>query len=285
MVSTTVDTRGGTDLYPTTCSKGNGKERVVRVELTQPMALGVDCTQTGSHVIEVSQQLAPLDTCDANSVGCADPTVLPFGCGYSIPDLQPGTYNILIEAFQAGTEGTVSITFTGTEEIVREICNNGIDDDHDGFTDCADRKCATSPFCEKLACRADTNLGLLPLDGSMKTAVIQTAGAGDNEMKTSCVSAPGGQDGDIDFQVPAKANITLEWAQAGNHDFELLTDDGALLACEAGTAIRCVSSGGAMTGTAAFASLAPGSYHLIVDADKPGDEGGVVIQISGTAAP
>src|SRR5262249_2176903 len=88
MVPARVDTRGEPNLYTTTCGKGNGKERVLRLELTQPMALGVDCTMTGSHVIELTQQLAPLDKCDQNPLGCADPAVLPFGCGYSIPDLQ-----------------------------------------------------------------------------------------------------------------------------------------------------------------------------------------------------
>ena len=36
----TVDTRDGGTLYPTSCSRGTGKERVLRVNLTQPMSLG-----------------------------------------------------------------------------------------------------------------------------------------------------------------------------------------------------------------------------------------------------
>ncbi len=210
---------------------------------------------------------------------------LPFGCGYSIPDLQPGTYNVIIEAFEAGTEGTVNITFTGQQEIIREICDNGIDDDGDGFTDCADRKCVTSPHCEMFACHPDKDLGLLPLDGSLLSAVIQTSGAGDSETHTACVKAPGGQDGDVDFQVPAQANVTLEWAQVGNHDFALYSDDGMLLSCEGGLSFGCISSGGTTTGTTTFNSLPAGAYHLVVDADQPGAEGGVFVQISGKAAP
>ena len=284
-VSTVVDTTGGRDFYQTTCSKGNGGERVLRVTLTEPMALGIDCTDAGSHVIELAQQLAALDACNANDPQCADPAVLPFGCNYEIPDLQPGTYNIIVQAFQAGTEGKVSLTLSGVQEIVREICNNGIDDDGDGFTDCADRKCVTSPECATFACRADKMLGDLPLDGTVVSAVIQTTGAGDNEMQTSCVSAPGGQDGDVDFQLPAKANLTLEWAQVGNHDFALYSDDGMLLSCEAGTSYACVSSNGQSTGTTVIPALPPGLYHLIVDADKPGDEGGVALQLFAKPSP
>jgi hypothetical protein len=283
--STTVDTRGGGSLYQTTCSKGNGKERVLRLSLTQPMALGVDCMDGGSHVLELSQQIAPLDLCDAHSLGCADPSVLPFGCGYAIPDLQPGQYNLIVQAFQAGDEGVVSISLTGQKEIVREICNNGIDDDMDGFTDCADRKCATSPFCEKAACRPQKTLGLLPLDGSVLSAVIQTTGAGDNETHTACVSAPGGQDGDVDFELPAKADLTIDWAQVGSHVFAVYSDDGMLLSCEAGTSFTCIPSGSQPTGAKIVTGLPAGKYHLVVDADKPGSEGGVALQLSGKASP
>jgi len=283
--STTLDTRNARDLYQTSCGRGNGKERVVRLTLTQPMALGIQCMDTGSHVIELDQQLAPLDACNAHEVGCADPEVLPFGCGYSIPGLQPGQYNLIIEAFQAGSEGVVNLTLDGELETVREICDNGIDDDKDGATDCADRKCVTSPLCEKFACRADQTLGLIPLDGSMHSLVISTTMAGDDQTHTACVSAPGGQDGVVDFQLPGPSDVTLEWAQVGTHDFALYTDDGPLLSCEAGTAITCIPSGGQATGSRLLAAgLAPGKYHLVVDADRPGAEGGVVLQISAVGA-
>jgi hypothetical protein len=39
------------------------------------------------------------------------------------------------------------------------------------------------------------------------------------------------------------------------------------------------------TGTITLNALAGGKYHLIVDADKAGAEGGVVLQLSGTPAP
>jgi hypothetical protein len=283
--STTLDTRSGGNLYQASCGRGNGKERVVRLELTQPMALGVSCTDTGSHVIELAQQLMPLDACNANEVGCADPTVLPFGCGYSIPGLQPGTYNVIVEAFQAGSEGVVQLQLDGEAETVREICDNGIDDDMNGFTDCADLKCVTSPVCQKFACRPDQSLGLLPLNGSLSSVVVQTSMAGDDQTHTMCVSAPGGQDAVVDFQLPNKTDLTMEWAQVGNHDFALYTDGGALLSCEAGTSIACVTSGGAATGTKVFTGLASGKYHLVVDADHPGAEGGVVLQFSAAASP
>ena len=59
-------------------------------------------------------------------------------------------------------------------------------------------------------------------------------------------------DGDVDFQGPARADVTLEWAQVGNHDFALYDDDGMLLSCEAGKSFGCVSSGSQATGSTTF---------------------------------
>jgi hypothetical protein len=280
----TVDTQGGSDLYETSCSRGNGKEKILKLSLTEPMALSIDCSDTGSHVLALSQELQPLDACDAHEVDCADPQILPFGCGFAIPDLQPGNYYLVVQAFQAGDEGTVVLSLDGLQETVREICDNGIDDDGDGFTDCADRKCVTSPECAKLACRPDQAVGLLPLNGTPSSVVVQTSNAGDNETLTTCVSEPGGQDADVDFQLPATADLTLQWAQVGNHDFAIYPDEGMLFACEAEASVACLPSAGTATGTQVFSALPAGLYHLVVDADAPGAEGGVVVQLSAAAS-
>jgi hypothetical protein len=282
-----LDLTTGRNLYQTTCGKGDGKEKVLRLKLTQPMALGLECTQSpgSSQVFQLSSQLNPLDPCDANNFNCGDPQVLPFGCAYAMPNLQPGTYNLIVQAFQAGTEGQVTLRLTGLQETVREICNNGIDDDGDGAIDCNDLKCVTDPSCAKLACRSDQSLGLLPLDGSTQSVVLKTSMAGDDEATAMCVSAPGGQDAVVDFQLPALSDLTLQWAQVGNHVLALYTNGGTLLACEASPEVACVPTGGQTTGTKVLSGLAAGRYHLVVDADKPGSEGGVVLQVSAVASP
>jgi hypothetical protein len=210
--------------------------------------------------------------------------VLPFGCGYAVPELQPGAYNVIVQAFQAGSEGVVNLTLTGVQETIREICDNGIDDDGDGAADCADRKCVTEAICARFACRADQSAGLLPLDGTPVSVVVQTSMAMDDQQRTPCVSAAGGQDGVVDFQVPALADVTMEWAQVGNHDFALYDNKNSLLACDAGMRFACVSSAASATGTHVFTKLQPGRYHMVVDADAPGKEGGVVLQFSAAAA-
>jgi hypothetical protein len=167
-----------------------------------------------------------------------------------------------------------------------EICNNGIDDDGDGAIDCMDLKCVTDPACAKFACRPDQNVGLLPLDGTLTPAVVvQTSTAGDDEKTAMCTSAPGGQDAVVDFQLPALADLTVQWAQAGNHALAIYADGGMLLACEASTNLACFKTGGVATGMQLFPKVPMGRYHLVVDADKPGSEGGVVLQLSAKPSP
>ncbi|MGZ3440947.1 MAG: hypothetical protein ACXVDD_15590, partial [Polyangia bacterium] len=282
--SVTLDVTTGTDFYTARCAKGGGKSKVVRVNLTQPMGLGYQCNETGSQVLQLTQLIQPLDACDANPVNCADPSVLPFGCNFVMPNLQPGTYDVLVEAFASGDEGNVNLTLFGVQEKTLEICNNGIDDDGDGKIDCADLKCVTSPYCQKFQCRADQALGVVPLDGSTVSTTVQTAGNGD-KFVSPCATASGGQDAVVDFTVPSKANLKIEWAQAGNHDFALYTNVNDLAACDAGTLVGCTASMNQSTGTINLAALPGGKYHLIVDADQASAEGGVVLQLSGTPAP
>jgi len=142
----------------------------------------------------------------------------------------------------------------------------------------------TSPYCQKFQCRADQSMGLVPLDGSTVSTTVQTANNGD-KFATTCASASGGQDAVVDFTVPSKANLKIEWAQAGNHVFALYTDINDLAACDAGTLVTCTASMDQSTGSIDLSVLPGGKYHLIVDAAQPGAEGGVVLQLSGMPAP
>jgi hypothetical protein len=280
-----VDLTGATRVFSTTCGKGDGRGRAYRLNLLSPMVLEVYCTQTGDQILQLSTQTGPLDACDAHPENCADPSVLPGGCNFGIPDLQPGAYYLLVQAFTSGTEGTTDITLRGASQRVLEICTNGIDDDGDGYVDCNDRKCATDPNCQNLRCRPDKNLGLLPLDGSTLSAAVQTSGAGNDQTKSGCVSSGGGQDAVIGFELPGDTLLTIEWAQVGNHALVLYKADTVPLPCEANTLKDCHATGGACTGSYTVSGLPYGKYYLVVDADKAGSEGGAIVQISGKAMP
>ena len=276
-----VDLTNATQTFTTTCGRGDGYGRAYRFNVQEAMGLGFDCTQTGDAILQLAAQVGPLDRCDANPVNCVDPAIFPGGCNFTMPFVQPGAYNLLVQAFTSGAEGTMNLTLTGQSQRTPEICNNGIDDDGDGAIDCYDRKCAGEPSCQKLVCHPDRVLGILPLDGSLTSAAIQTAGAGDDQTMSPCVSGKGGADAVVSFTLTAKADLTIEWAQVGNHALVLYQDSGASLPCEADTRIDCKATAAAATGSYLMKGLAQGKYYLVVDADKAGSEGGVILQISG----
>jgi hypothetical protein len=276
-----VDLTSATQVFKTDCGKGDGRGRAYHVNLLSPMELDFICSQTGDQVLQISSQLGPLDLCDAHISTCADPAVLPSGCNFGVPSMQPGSYYILVQAFAAGSEGTVDLTLRGVSQRVLEICNNGIDDDGDGAIDCNDRKCATDPSCTSLACRPDKQLGLIAIDGTTVSATVQTSGAGDDQHNSTCVSGSGGADAVVGFTLPGMTDLTIAWAQVGNHALVLYQGETAQVPCEANALIDCKATADASTGSYVLKGLVAGTYYMVVDADKAGSEGGVILQLSG----
>jgi hypothetical protein len=275
--------------YNASCAQGGGKGLVV--QLTVPsggtnggFGMGFDCTQTGDQVLDLYAAGGPRDQCDINEIVCADPKTLPFGCGYEVPNLQPGTYNVIAEAFSPGTAGVVDLTLSVVDDRQLEICNNGKDDDGNGLVDCADPKCVTSPYCMSSQCTADATVDPVPLDGSTVSRLVQTSGAA-VQAQPACESTPGGPTAVVKLRLTAKANLKLTWNQLGTHDFALYTDAGAGLPCTAGSLVSCNPSSGTPTGMTQWLAVPAGTYYLIVAADTPMSAGSVSLQFSGSPAP
>lgn len=280
--------------FDTSCGVGGGKGMVA--QLTVPtqgmgggMGIGFDCSQSGDHVIALFAAGGPREPCDTHELVCADPKTLPFGCGYVVPNLQPGTYNVIVAGFQPGTEGTMNLTLSIVDDRQLEICNNNRDDDNDGFTDCLDRKCATSPHCAQNQCRPDTTIDPVPLTGANVFRLVQTAMNGVRG-QVPCATTPGGQTAVVELRLTAKADLKLSWNQLGNHDFALFSHEGAQLPCDAGSPVgTCVKSMGAQSGMASFSAVPQGRYYLVIQADQPDGmtqhSGSVNIALSGMPSP
>ncbi len=282
-----VDLTNATRTFSTVCGHGAGHGLVYRLNILQPIELGVRSTQTGDQVIQIDRQVSPLDSCDAHhDPNCQRINQAPLYGDFAFPNIPPGAYNLVVQAFDSGTEGTVNLTLTGISETILEICDNGIDDDGDGATDCYDIKCAGDPTCEKLWCKPDEALGILKLDGTPTTTAVSTSGSANKQATSTCVSGKGGGEAAVGFTLTSNANLTIEWSQFGNQALVLYKQLNESLPCEANTpAIDCHPTAGAATGSYRLTGLAQGKYYLVVDADQVGSEGTVMLQISGLPSP
>ena len=236
---------GGT-LYPTSCSRGTGKERVLRVKLTQPMSLGHDCMDGGSHVFALSRQVQPLDACNETSSCASIPRCCRSAAATRCPSCSPASTTSSSRRSRRAARAWSTLTLTGIQETIREICDNGIDDDSDGAIDCADRKCVTEATARSSPAAPTRPRGCCRSTARRSRWSCRPRWPATIRSATTCASAAGGQDGVIDFQVPATADVTMQWAQVGDHDFALYDDEGMLLACDAGTlrALRGVEGDG-----------------------------------------
>ncbi|HEY1586107.1 MAG TPA: hypothetical protein VGH63_10510, partial [Polyangia bacterium] len=267
--------------YDTTCAKGGAKGVVVQLTIADGGSMGgaglsVDCTETGDHVIDLFTQTAPRDVCDKNELVCADPKSLPFGCGYEIPNLEVGTYNVIVEGYEPGSEGTMHLTLGLVDD------RSTVDCSQPGA--CTNRQCYTSQYCTNSQCRPDKTIDPMPLDGSNVDEVVQTQGSSVSA-QPSCETMPGGPTAVVEVHLTAKANLTLQWNQFGNHDFALYTDAGVGIPCDAGMQITCTPSAGAASGSTTFNNLAAGYYYLVVAADSAGAAGSAALQLSGMPSP
>lgn len=75
------------------------------------------------------------------------------------------------------------ITLSATGVYAQEICNNGIDDDKDGFIDCFDGKCASSALCDGSYIGNDANCEVKPT--AFPTFSLATESASDNGTTTN----------------------------------------------------------------------------------------------------
>lgn len=273
--------------YKTSCSKGDAKGMVVQFTVggNEGVGIGFQCDMTGDQVLDLFAAGGPRDVCDVltNELVCADPKTLPFGCGYIVPNLQPGTYNVVVQGFQPGQEGSVDLTISITNDRQLEICTNGVDDDMDGAIDCADRKCATSPACSTAKCRADAEISPVPLNGTTVTRLVQTQGGPD--IADLACNVGGKDSAVIAFDLTAKANLTVGYLQLGDHAVALYSNDGNQLPCDAGTAVACVPPTGMPSGTATFNDVPSGKYYLILQAKDAASAGSVSVSVSGMPAP
>src|SRR5207248_6384154 len=132
-----------------------------------------------------------------------------------------------------------------------------------------DLKCALSPQCAKVACKADQVIDPMPIGGMMVAANLNTSGK--TVLATpACETSPGGKTSVVMINLPQKANLKVDWIQGfggASHVIAVYPNLGQGLICEAGKAVGCVPTMGMQVGTTTFANLAAGKYWVVAAAD------------------
>jgi hypothetical protein len=278
-VSFKIDTAKANNDQTVPCALGGGKDTVIEVTLTQVSGLELNCQQYGSsdHVFGLFSTGDPRDPCDKNAANCADPKIGPLSCHFIMPNLQPGKYYLVVEAFKPGAEGVMDLQLAATPDHAQEICNNGIDDDGDTKIDCQDSNCSSKPICQGKTCTPDQKLGLIPANGTPVNAAATTLGGTD---KTAAACAQGGgADVVLGFTLVNPANLTVEFAQFGNHVLALHDNKGAGFACDAAP-LACQPTQGQPMGKVSFSGLKAGEYYLVVEANSASSEGSAVLKLT-----
>ncbi len=275
-----INTKTHNNDQTVSCALGGGKDAVIEIDLPQVTALKVACGQTGDHVIGLFSQGQPRDPCDKNPEGCADPQTGPIGCNYYWGNMQPGKYFLVVEAFQPGAEGNITLSLQASTDNIQEICDNGIDDDGDKKVDCQDYNCADSPLCFGKTCTPDMKVGIIPSSSNPLNVPVTTKGAGDSQNAgCSSSSSGGGEDFVVAFTLATDSDLHLEYAQFGDHAFAIFENNGPGFSCDA-LPVACQPASGTAMGKVTFNKLKAGEYFLIVEAAKSGDEGSVVMKLS-----
>jgi hypothetical protein len=201
--------------------------------------------------------------------GCDGSNCLDFGNNFTSFDAVAGEeYYFVVDGYQGATTGfTIDIECPSTNE----ICDNGIDDDGDGLTDCQDEYCETQAECREVCtevwsvfCGTTTSYSTNYFDA---TDVVNSY---------SCTSwEETGPEVGYYFQAPLdqanEVTVTLDYDQlAFDLDVFILQDEGIPCDSEA-----CLDYGGIST---TFETTPGADYWVVVDGYQ-GDSGAYSINV------
>ncbi|MEZ4408034.1 MAG: MopE-related protein [Polyangiales bacterium] len=143
----TGTTNGATNRYTPVvmgfpgCRGGAGGEVVYALTVARAATIMVDTVGSGFDTVLFVRR-SPCE--GGEQVACNDDAVgtqsrLTFAA-------TPGVYYVFVDGFAANSRGafTLNVSEVATPT---EVCGNGVDDDGNGLTDCADPACAMDPTC------------------------------------------------------------------------------------------------------------------------------------------
>jgi hypothetical protein len=125
-------------------------------------------------------------------------------------------------------------------------------------------------------CAPDQDLGMLPLNSDVSTAVNTSNGT---QMFEAGCAGDSGRERVVAFQLSQEVDLTLSWTQSGDHVLALNEEGGG--ECDEHP-VSCHDPAGQPTGSTVFQRVAAGAYLILIDAYDPGDEGDVDVTLHAT---
>ena len=142
---------------------------------------------------------------------------------------------------------------------VVEVCDNNVDDDQDGDTDCDDSDCAINPACQPDACVVATQINCgAQVTGDTRNGVMQFE-------TYSCLrqSTEDGPEVAYELNIPAGTRVTAEMSHGGGADLDLFLLPASGDSCDTDA---CIDSSTDYGGTERIEFDMPaGGAYLVVD--------------------
>ncbi len=261
-----------TDLRTGACGTPGAPDMLHKVTLTVPTGLEVRLLE-GSDALSLSLVAADCST----ELACAPMTVA--GEPYRVV-LVPGDYFLALEDGGEGGSSPYRLGLTAfAPDALETRCLDGIDDDGNGLTDCADEACMyldvcrTGEDCEgafylHVAPIGEADAGLkIEFNANQADPHYSTVGM-DNDLAGNCALATGQSPDAVyrfELSAPMKVKARLDFAQSAYPAVYVLGE-----ACGMGAQFGCASasSGPALLYTA----LPAGVWYLVVDGAWAGDQ-------------
>lgn len=308
------DTALATDDNRPSCG-GDGPDVTFSFVLQSHANVVLSLEQTGDHVLALTTEAGPGSWCDEAERFCGDPGGSGRPLRVPVVDLSPARYFLLVDAVSGDRTGVGEVTVEVLDPLL-ELCDDGVDDDSDGLTDCVDPDCVADPVCLPEAachdatdndldgyadcadfdcvggpacgpgaCVADRDLGLLSAGLPLWTSV-DTTGAPDRFV-TSCARLGGGGDVVLSFRVETWGDLRIDAAEHG------FSDHAVALACQPGSGRGCdaaehgcvIAGAPGLPISSVVPGIAPGRYFVLVEPYGPGGEGVMDLQLSLTPSP
>ena len=113
-VTRLVQTQGNPDVADLACNVGGADTAVIAFDLTAKANLSVGFLQLGDHAVALYSNDGNVLPCDGGTaLACIPPTGMPSG-STTFTDVPQGKYYLLVQAKNAASAGSVSLSISGT---------------------------------------------------------------------------------------------------------------------------------------------------------------------------